>query len=365
MADAGAPTRRRARKARSRSPRWARRVALVVVTAAVVLWLVPLPSSWIDAIYATRVYPRWQRAITPLADRVPVALFDVWLVAILAVGALVLLRAWRREARWAARLIHVTSAIVVLASAVYLWFMVSWGLNYRRARLETRIDFARERVNPGRLDDLAARTVAGLNALHPRAWAEPWPEWRAVPRTLASRVDAVAVSLALPPGMAPGAPHRTLLQPYFRWASIEGMTNPFLLEVLVNDDLLPMERPAMVAHEWGHLAGLAHEAEASYFGWRLCHASGVQAQYSAWLFISGTVFSAIPAPRRAALLARLEPGPRQDLRAIAARHARAVPAVRDAAWVAYDRYLKSNRVASGVDSYDEVLVLILGTSALF
>ena len=47
------------------------------------------------------------------------------------------------------------------------------------------------------------------------------------------------------------------------------MTDPFLLDVIVNDDLLPMERPAMVAHEWGHLAGLAREAEASYFGWRV------------------------------------------------------------------------------------------------
>ena len=81
----------------------------------------------------------------------------------------------------------------------------------------------------------------------------------------------------------PGAPKWSLLQPYFRWAAIDGMTDPFLPEVIVNDDLLPMEWPVMVAHEWGHLAGLAHEAEASYFGWRMCQAGNEQTRYSASL----------------------------------------------------------------------------------
>jgi hypothetical protein len=60
---------------------------------------------------------------------------------------------------------------------------------------------------------------------------------------------------------------------------------------------------------------------------------------------------------------RLAPGPLHDLRAIAARYERVVPAVRDAAWRTYDRYLKSNRVPEGVASYDEVLVLVIGAPA--
>ena len=152
----------------------------------------------------------------------------------------------------------------------------------------------------------------------------------------------------------------SLLQPYFRLASIEGMTDPFLLDVIVNSDLLPMERPAMVAHEWGHLAGLAREADASYFGWRVCQAGDERTQYSAWLFVYGYVMNSIGAEARRPLLALLENGPRRDLRAMAERSARAAPMVRDAAWQAYDRYLKSNRVAEGVQSYDDVLVLILG-----
>ena len=39
------------------------------------------------------------------------------------------------------------------------------------------------------------------------------------------------------------------------------MVNPFGLEVLINPDILPIERPYVVAHEWGHIAGWALESE--------------------------------------------------------------------------------------------------------
>ena len=113
----------------------------------------------------------------------------------------------------------------------------------------------------------------------------------------------------------------------------------------------------------GHIAGLAREAEASYFGWRLCQAGDARTQYSAWLFVYGYVMNALDAETRRPLLVSLAAGPRRDLRAIADRSRTAVPVVRDAAWQAYDRYLKSNRVPEGVRSYDDVLVLIVGDRA--
>jgi hypothetical protein len=62
------------------------------------------------------------------------------------------------------------------------------------------------------------------------------------------------------------------------------------------------------------------------------------------------------------LSAALTDRPRADL---AASHARVrvnlQPRVSAAAWRAYDSYLKSNRVAAGMRSYDEVVQLVLGT----
>jgi hypothetical protein len=334
------------------------RSAIVVALAAVAL-LAPISSSLVDRYYAP-LYGPWQRIVTPLFDWMAFAPFDVWLVVTLVAFGLLARRAWRRAAPGGTRRLGVVALNVIVAvSAVYLWFLASWGLNYRRAPLTARLDISRERVTAAAVQALAARTVAELNRLHADAWARGWPEWRDVPALLTPSMPAAAAALGLTPPH-PGRPRVSLLQPYFRWASIEGMTDPFLLDVIVNGDLLPMERPAMVAHEWGHLAGLAREAEASFFGWRVCQTGDARTQYSAWLFVYGYVMNSIGPEARRPLMASLAAGPRRDLIAMAERSARAVPAVRDAAWLAYDRYLKSNRVPEGVRSYDDVLVLILG-----
>jgi hypothetical protein len=159
----------------------------------------------------------------------------------------------------------------------------------------------------------------------------------------------------------PGLPKSTVLGAYFRRASISGMINPFLLEVMLTPDALPFERPALLAHEWGHLAGYAHEAEAGFVGWVIAMRSGVQGQYSAWLDLYPRLSAALPPDRRVALEATLGGGPRSDYRAIAQRLARASPRLSEAAWRGYDRFLKANQVAEGVASYDRVVVLIVGT----
>jgi len=78
----------------------------------------------------------------------------------------------------------------------------------------------------------------------------------------------------------PGRLKHSLLGPYFRWTGVDGMVNPFGLEVIANPDLLPFERPMTIAHEWGHLAGLANEGEANLAGWLTCMRGSIADQYS-------------------------------------------------------------------------------------
>src|SRR5205085_6839607 len=143
-------------------------------------------------------------------------------------------------------------------------------------------------------------------------------------------------------------------------AGVDGMTDPFFLETLVAASLLPFERPFVVAHEWSHLAGFAHEGDANFVGWLACMRAGPPAQYSGWLFLYSQLAQSIG--RRAAPIAqRLAAGPRADLRAINERLARQVsPRVAAAGWGAYDAYLKANRIEAGTHSYAEVVRLALG-----
>jgi hypothetical protein len=46
---------------------------------------------------------------------------------------------------------------------------------------------------------------------------------------------------------------------------------------------------------------------------------------------------------------------------VEARLRRVQPAVHQVSWSVYDRYLRANRVASGVANYGEVVTLVLGS----
>jgi hypothetical protein len=337
-------------------------VIAVIVTAAVAL-AVPWPPGAVETAYSAGLYPAWQRAATTATNLVPFALFDVVIGGSLLGLLAAAIRAWRRPVggRWrqaGAALVTVLAG----AAGLYLWFLLSWGFNYQRVPVAVRVGLDRSGATPERLRAFAGETVDELNRLRPLAQRQPWPDRVALVETLRPAFRAALPRLGVRDDVVPGAPKWSVLQPYFRWAGIDGVTNPFVPEVVVNHDLLPMEWAFTLAHEWGHLAGLAHEAEASYAGWLSCQGGTDQTRYSARLWAIGHVYAALPREEQIKLLSRLEDGPRSDLRAIAQRTAKSVQVVRRMSWATYDRYLKSNRVSEGLASYDAAIVLILSGS---
>jgi hypothetical protein len=199
-----------------------------------------------------------------------------------------------------------------------------------------------------------------LNELHSEAHGGGWsaPPWYHEP-LLRAFVD-VQHRLSDAPAAVPGHLKRSLYGPYFRWTGVDGMVNPFALEVLENPDLLPFERPMVAAHEWAHLAGYAHESEANFVGWLTCVRADAPSQYSGWLHLYWQIGGEVAPDHRARLWEALAPGPRRDVEAIIERVRRGqLPLLRNASWRVYDQYLRANRVDEGIRSYGEVINLIL------
>jgi hypothetical protein len=337
-----------------------RAAGLATVALAAIALAVPWPAATVERAFSAGVYPPWQRVATTATNALPLAAFDL----VLAAGVLALVagavRAWRRGSggRWR-RAGGALASMLVVTAAMYLWFLCAWGLNYQRVPIADRVGLDRRQATPERLAAFAEQTVDELNRLHGAVASGPWPDDGALIDALRGAFRSALPRVGVGDGVVPGRPKWSLLQPYLRWSGVDGVTNPFTPEIVVNHDLLPMERPFTVAHEWGHLAGLAHEAEASYAAWLTCEAATDQARYSARLWVFAHVFASTPRERRTALLDRLGDGPRDDLRAISRRTAHSVRIVRTLSWATYDRYLKTNRVTEGLASYDAALVLIL------
>ena len=337
---------------------------VILVAAAILAALVPLPAWLVERIFSRGFYAALQPAVTFASNLAPFAWLDP---AMGVVAALIIARgvfsAMRRGALYALR--RTLERIVVWGAAIYLAFLCLWGFNYRRERMPERLAFDAAAVTPAAATRLASVAVDRLNALHAAAHAEGWVSGGAIDPALAGAFDRVARAIGgLSRGIVVGRPKRSILDWYFRRAGVSGMTDPIFLETLVASDLLPYERPHVIAHEWAHLAGLADEGEANVAGWLACVSGSPADQYSGWLFMYGEAAAALARGERLAVTARLADGPRADLAAIRERTLRNVDRRLSAAgWQVYDAYLRANRIESGTRSYSDVVRLALGLEA--
>lgn len=338
-------------------------IVLPVLTA--ILLLVPVPAGIIDQYYSRGVYPILEGWVTWGSNVIPFALLDV-----LIVGAVVLVvrRAMRLfgvarsrgvvDALWEA-IRRVVRAVALVAFV----FLCMWGLNYRRSPLEESFpDGSAPKPTPGELQ--AAVIDANALAARLRAAAAPGEvlDFDQAAADLRVPMAHALAQLNEAPMVTPGrAKFSLILTPFFTWTGVDGMIDPLLLESIVHPDLLPFERPFVLAHEWAHLAGRADEAEASAVGWLACMNGGPADAYSASLYLIMQARAALPFDTRQTLTRRLDPGVRSDLDAITDRLAGQNPTMQHAANNLYDEYLRANGVADGTRSYGRALALILSS----
>jgi hypothetical protein len=342
-----------------------RRLWVLVQAAAIGLALAgafaPLPAAVVERYFSTSFYPFIQRFLTPLANGFAWAALDVMLaVALVAIVAIIsrgVRASWR--VRRPTPLLRAVWSLLAATAAGYLAFLLLWGLNYRRIPLTDRLEITPGPPQEDAVLDLGREAAGRVNALYDEARRQGWMEPE-LDAELREAFEEVQHALSDAPAAVPGRLKRTMLGPYFRWATVDGMINPFGLEVLANPDLLPFERPFVAAHEWSHLAGFADEAEASLVGWLTCVRGDVASQYSGWLYLYWQVSGEVGGAARTELARSLAEGPRKDIESIVARLQRGqLTWLKNASWRVYDQYLKANRVDEGIRSYGVVVTLIL------
>ncbi len=333
---------------------------LAILVLAILAAVTPVPAAWVETVYSRKFYPALQTTLTPLSNRVSFAVFDVAAVLVALVVLWWIVRLFGSRGGRIRALARLTLNTAVLAALIYLAFVIFWGFNYRREPLASRLDFDSSRVTEMAVEELARMSVDEMNALAATARNAPLTLDDA-PEQLGPAFERALAMLGQAPAV-PGRPKRSLLDPYFQRAAVDGMTDPFFLEALVREDLLPFERPFAVAHEWAHLAGFANESEAGFVAWLTSMHAGEAARYSAWMQMYLQTIGDLDESQRADLGRRLSALPREDLAELYRQYQGQVwPTARDAGRVVYDRFLKANRVQEGIRSYDEVVRLVLGT----
>lgn len=340
---------------------------LALSVAAIALVMVPWPPSAVEHVYTRAIFPVLQSVVTGLSNVTAVAVIDVGLIAIVVWVIVRIVLAVRRRAAVGAlqatwellrRVIRVTAAVAVL-------FYLNWGLNYRRVSLEVLLQgpaSAQESASPGALlaaVEQAAREASRLRAAGAGTDADS-AEYTRIAADLEPAFQHALSRLDLPPLARAGRPKVSrVLTPFYTAAGVTGMVNPVALESIVHPDLLPFERPMVLAHEWAHLAGYADEADASAIGWAACVSGTPDLQYAAHMFLLLEGAGDLPRDQWRRIRSGLHPGILEDFAALAQRLTRQEPVVREAAFTVYDQYLKTNQVHDGVRSYGRAVRVLL------
>jgi hypothetical protein len=339
------------------------RVQILIILAAIALTSIPFPAGWVESYYSSGLYPHLSSIVKPLAASSPVALSDVFLVALVA--GLPLWWTWRIRAagvgkKWAAAG-RAALATLTLAAFLICGFELLWGLNYQRVRLSAKLDWSANRVTPAAALALARTNILQLNAAAATAHAQEMPpaeKWR---DDLEFSFRQVVAKVGGPADFRGVAPRRSLLAPLLAAEGCDGFINPFGYEVILDNETLSFEQPFLLAHEWAHLAGFADESEANFIGILACLRSDVPViRYSGRLNLS--FYLPRRSPNTNEPLPALSPRVAND---IAAMHARVQkhyqPAVANLQSGIYNQFLKANHVQAGIRSYGQVAQLVVGT----
>ena len=314
---------------------------VVAIALAVLVATVRPSPRFVESAYANGLYPIVDGALHPLTSALPFCLGDVLALAAVVWGirhAIVAIRRGR-IARGALRLLAALGAIGV-------WFVAAWGLGYDRVSLSAKIVMRPDTVDAAAVSRFADRVVDELTRRAPAAHRRRFDD-RALGVALEPTFEEAIHRLGDAARFAPPRIKPTLFQKMMELSATSGFTDPWTHEVNVDDGAFFFERPAYYAHEWAHVAGFNDEAEANYISVLACtRARDPLLAYAGWMLVWFNLPSDVRVTHRMGRLAY------DDLAAVRARVlARMNRRVATAQRIAYDAYLKGNRVKAGIASY--------------
>lgn len=366
--------------------KWRHWVLLVLLSLITLTKLIPL---W-GFIYTTRIYPIIGSLLSPISGLFPFAVGDIF-IALSIVWVIfypIYEIKWRKQLAKrffflaAKRGCYPKKKVVFGRVAeyllwVYAWFYIAWGLNYSQPNIYCRTGMKPVEVSEAKFREFAYRYADSINSLSEETAFDGQRESQfngMVDDGLKNRVrDAVLKGyneIGAKEGInAPFNQHphaKTMLfTPLSSMSGVTGSMGPFFCEFTLNGDIRPHDYPAIYAHEFAHLLGIANEGEANFYSYIVCTASSDKAvkfsgYYHIFFHVLRNVFDILGEKEGEKFRKYIRPEiiqlAKSDRNYWLSKRCKVLDAAQD---FIFDLYLRGNHVAEGRKSYSGVVGLIL------
>ncbi|HVU58541.1 MAG TPA: DUF3810 domain-containing protein, partial [Puia sp.] len=331
---------------------------LLVLAAGVKLF--SFSSNAVEKYYSTGIYPLIARLERLLFGWLPFSIGDILYAlagAGLLYGLVMLIRRLIRREAGATYFKAVLGNTLFVVLVVYVYFNISWGLNYDRRGIAYQLQLDVRPYSTNDLDTLLQQVVRQINEtdslghLHRPALVHHSDLFRGAVGSygvLSSR--DVRFSYPSPSVKA------SLYSYLGDYLGFGGYYNPFTGEAQVNTTVPVFTQPFTTCHEIGHQLGYAKENEANFAGYLSARLSDNPAfRYSVYFDLY--LYAARELYVRDSMLlkplkAQLSPAVKADFRELQRFNRKyenpIEPKVRDM----YDRYLRANRQPQGMRTYN-------------
>ncbi len=306
-----------------------------------------------ESIYSAGLYPLITRALTAIWGRIPFSVTEILLIAVCVCAVVEMVQLLRGRLKAGAFFKTAFVSGVIL----FCWFYWAWGFNYYRMPLVDRLGLREVNVDSttvafwlqNEIDEINAAYVAMDSVNKAVVDAEIEAGYQRA---------AALLQLRFPGGVRPGK--ELLLNGILDKTLTSGVFSPFLHEVHVNAELLPMEYPFVLAHEKAHQMGIANEAEANFLAYVVCTSSADSVvNYSGRLAVLRRMLGRARAlARYDTLRVQIRPEVIADFGKIRKRWQPHVGTVSRVSGTLYDSYLKANKIPEGRRNYSGVVELV-------
>ncbi len=340
---------------------------IAIAALAVVIWLLGIFTNYpqlVERYYSQGFYVGVCYVLHPLFNLFPFSVGDVIYVAVILYFVYLLGRLIYLLFKGRIKVIgRGVLGLIIGIQVAYLIFYLFWGLNYFRPSAAERLDLRDTAYTTAQLQAVTCIIIDSANATRARLQHQD---------TLQTNADVYANALlAIKKLSADSANFRTyypgikpsLLTPVINYLATSGYYNPFTGEAQMNYQMPLVTRLAVACHELSHQTGFGAEDEANFAGFlagvrsndRLLRYSVYQMALGECMWAMRRRDTTISNDLRVRLSAKVKHDFITERRYWMSFHGKA----NRLSGMFYDDFLKANNQPMGMDTYNQMVLLLV------
>jgi hypothetical protein len=331
---------------------WPFLIALPVLLGVILAVRKP---EMIEQLYSTGIYPIIAKSFSFFSRMIPFSLWDLFWIVLLVIllGGLILV------VLKTIKLSLFILRFMQLLALLYSLFYISWGFNYFRPDIQTRlgwkIKMADEQFFRAIMDTLTCRSNRSYMQISPS-------EYQIIDKLVEESYQKNSRNLGIDYPGGTRIPKKMIFSSYFAKSGISGYFGPFFNEINLNNYLFPADYPFLLAHEKAHQFGIASEAEANLAAYIICTTSAdSRLQYSGNMYLLLYFLKdAEQMNEYHELIKRIDKRVIDNIR-YRERYYKGLQnkTLEKVQTAMNDVYLKSNHIKKGVKNYNHVVSLVM------